>query len=132
MGGIVDSAGDELLLIRPAPGRLTASTTTATITAGGNGAAFSLAEHRSVALYADTTMATGTLTVFLDEKTPGGGWVSVSGASALLTITAAGAAAAWVGPGLATNVLLADTVRLRWAVAGGSPSFTLTLSVIGE
>lgn len=132
MSGLVDGDGQELVLTRPAPGRLSVYSHAATITAGANGTQFDLTSHRSVALYADTTAVTGTLTVFLDVKTPGGNWVSVSGASALLTITATGGAAAWVGPGLATNALLANAARLRWAVAGGSPSIATTLTVAGE
>jgi hypothetical protein len=131
MAGTVDSAGDELLLTRPAPGRLSVYTHTATITAGANGSAFSLALHRSVSVVADTTAATGSLTVFLDLETPGAEWVSVSGSTPLLTITATGGAIAWVGPGLPVNALLADWARLRW-VATSSPNFAITLSVLGE
>ena len=47
-------------------------------------------------------------------------------------LSAAGQISLSVGEGLTTAAALGSTVRLRWAITGGTPSFTFSVSVVGK
>lgn len=69
------------------------------------------------------------ITFILEHQVAGDAWAVVHTFAA---ITAVGSAQAHVGRGLPTNVVLTGKVRLRWTVAGTTPSVTFTARIVGR
>ena len=72
---------------------------------------------------------TPTLDLYLEHLGADGVWYTTWHPT---QITAVGTASTSVGPGAATPAVLTQTVRLRWAVGGTTPSFTFSASIIAR
>lgn len=66
---------------------------------------------------------------FLERLNMDGNWYLVWAST---SITGPGAASTSVGPGCATNAVLGQQVRLRWAVTGAGGGVTATGGMIGR
>lgn len=105
-----------------------------TQTAGGSTGPFSVGQYRELLLFLVVTAASGTgqqLNVFLDTSPDGGTtWVQAiqlgatniaAAVTALQSMAAAGSSGAF-----------GDTIRIRWTIAGTTPSFTFAVTAIGK
>lgn len=92
----------------------------------GTGAVSTLAVDVSVTAVAGTAP---TLNLFADRLGADGVWYQMWASA---QITAAGVASTAIGPGLAIAQSFGATCRLRWTIAGTTPSFTFSASIIGR
>lgn len=102
------------------------------ITANGNSADFDVSDLHELAVVVDVTAATGTtptLDIYVESKDANGVYYTLWHPA---QIVAAGLVSTSIGDGLATNQAIGDTVRVRWAVTGTTPSFTTSISVEGK
>lgn len=72
---------------------------------------------------------TPTLDVFVEGLDANGVWFTLWHPT---QITGAIATAQSIGPGGQTPLLVPDTIRVRWVIGGTTPSFTFSISVIGQ
>ena len=99
---------------------------------GGSGSITVPLAVEMLAVDANVTAASGTsptLTFYLERQGSDGVWYQVWASSA---ITAAGTASTSVGPGCTVGAVLTGMVRLRWVIAGTTPSFTFSASMVGR
>ncbi|MCL8207184.1 MAG: hypothetical protein K6V97_03800 [Actinomycetia bacterium] len=103
-----------------------------TLTANGTSGSLAVGTFTELALDIDVTAVSGTsptLNFVLNRIGPNGNAYQIwAGAQ----ITATGSQSASIGAGLTTNVSFGATVELVWTVGGTSPSFTVTLSIVGK
>lgn len=102
------------------------------ITANGNSGDLAVAGLKYAVLTVDATAVSGTtptLDVYLDRKGPDGNYLAIAH---LTQITSVEDEEASVGPGLTNTEMLGETVRIRWVVGGTTPSFTASISLVGE
>ena len=108
------------------------SVATTTITANGNSGSLAVGAYRELALDITVSAVSGTsptLNFVLNRIGANGNAYAVwTGAQ----LTAAGVQSASIGAGLAINVSFGATAELVWTVGGTSPSFTVTLSLLGK
>lgn len=102
------------------------------LTANGTSGALAVGAFTELALDIDVTVVSGTsptLQFTLNRIGPNGNafplWTSAQ-------LTAAGSVSASIGAGLTTNVSFGAAVELGWTVGGTSPSFTVTVSLVGK
>lgn len=79
----------------------------------------------------DVTAVSGTtpsMTVIVERQELDGNYYPIYTSSA---ITATGLTTTSIGPGLTTNAELSGTFRVRWTITGTTPSFTLSINVMG-
>lgn len=126
--------------------------------ATGNGGGIPVAGIKAMAVYADVTNASGTLTIFLQSSVDGGTtWFDLmhDGSLALAATAAEGTHThPAISSGSGTNTgggrniassitatgkfyakyaaAIGDMVRAAWVISGGSPTFTFSVKAIGE
>jgi hypothetical protein len=86
---------------------------------------------RRIAVDVNITAVSGTsptIQFFIDRKDIFGNYYNIWQSS---TFSAAGQASTTIGAFAAINQALGATVKLRWTVAGTSPSFTFSASIVG-
>ena len=102
------------------------------ITANGSSADINVAGLTHAVLTVDATAVSGTtptLDLYLDRKGPDGNYLFIAH---LTQLTAVGDEEASIGPGATITEVLGETVRVRWVVGGTTPSFTASISLVGE
>lgn len=108
------------------------SQASAAYTASGNLPPVLPVAYPTIAVDVNVSAVSGTspsLSLFLERLGGDGVWYAVWSPTA---ITAVGAASTSVGPGCATQEVLTNQIRLRWAITGTSPSFTFSVSIVGR
>lgn len=132
--------------------------TSAAQTATGNGGGTSVSGIKALAVFADVSNASGTLTLFLQSSSDGGNtWFDLmhDGVLALAATAAEGthshpaiSSGSGTNTGGARNIAssitatgkfyakyagaIGDLVRPAWVISGGSPTFTFSVKAIGE
>ena len=104
----------------------------AALTASGVAGTFHVRAMTTLAIDVSVTAASGvtpTLDVYVERLGNDNVWYTVSHPA---QITAVGAMSLNIGPGCTVGAVLTDQVRLRWLVAGTTPSFTVSASVYGR
>lgn len=142
LGGQVrlDSARNQFaaLVVVRAPvillGPATAATLNSPITGAGNTSPIDASDFEMLAVDLSVTVVGGsaspTLTMFLERQmSDGATWAAIWSPTA---ITATGVTSTSIGPGLATNAIWGQFIRLRWTISGTNPSFTLVGSIYGK
>lgn len=102
--------------------------------ASGNVSGLSVAPFREIALDVNVTAVSGTsptLQLFLDRLMADGATYSPLWQSSIIT-TAQQMPPVSIGPGCSVAHSIGLFVRLRWVIAGTSPSFTFIASIIGK
>ena len=101
---------------------------TATFTSGD----INVGDLTELAVDVSTTVVTGTtptLDIFVDRKGTDGVYYNIYHPTQVTTVTTSSGT---LGVGAGTNVSLGSLIRLRLVVGGTTPSFTLTVSLIGK
>lgn len=115
-----------------APSRL-ALLAAGTRTAGANAAAIDVSKFKEMLIFLAVTVATGTtpsLTVFIDASPDGGvTWAQVAAFPAVTAANVAGGLIA-TAPIQLTN--FGDTVRVRYAITGTTPSFDFAVLAVAK
>ena len=96
------------------------------------GGPFPCLAYATMAVDVNVSAVSGTspsLQLALQRRGDDGVWYPVWTPSA---VTAAGVASTSVGPGCATAAVLTDQARLLATVTGTTPSFTVSVSVVGR
>ncbi len=104
----------------------------ATYTGDGVEVLGSTSNFMYVAVDVDLTAISGTsptLTLFIERPGPDGNWDAIWSPTAL---TAVGGASTDIGPGCTTPAVITSLLRLRWVLAGTTPSVTFSASVVGR
>ncbi|MGI8828036.1 MAG: hypothetical protein ACR2JC_20885 [Chloroflexota bacterium] len=109
-------------------------------TSNGSGATVTVGQYRELVAFVQVTAVSGTspqLNVFLDASPDGGStWVQVAQlgpaniaatGAYLVTLTPGGAAG-----GSVISTGFGDTIRIRWTIAGTTPSFTFSVLAVGK
>ncbi|HZU13900.1 MAG TPA: hypothetical protein VFB58_13745 [Chloroflexota bacterium] len=103
-------------------------------TAGGSSAAYGCGNLDELLLFLNVTAASGTtpqLNVFVDTSDDGGTtWYQLAQLGPA-NITAAGQYTLALGLG-STAGPFGNTIRIRWTVAGTTPSFTFAVKAVGK
>lgn len=108
------------------------STTQAAQSAGSNSGSLDVQSVNALAIDVNISAISGagaTLTVIYERLGADGNWYPQYTSAGL---TATGNTSANVGLGATTNAVLTNTGRLRWTIAGTTPSVTFTASVVGR
>lgn len=103
------------------------------ITGSGNSGALNASSYRELDVDINITAVSGgaspSIQFFVDRQGADGNWYVIwTGA----VHSAAGSESDSIGAGLSKPVAFGSTIRVRWAVTGTSPSFTLSSSWIGK
>lgn len=73
---------------------------------------------------------TPTITIFVEGMDNEGAWYSLYAPSAISTT---GDTSQSIGPGMQSNTVIPDTVRVRWLIGGSAgQTVTCTMSLIGQ
>lgn len=102
------------------------------ITSNGNSSDLNVANYSELLIDANITAVAGTtptLQLFIDRKAADGNYYPIWNSP---SITATGQASDSIGAGLNKAQSFAGTVRVRWVLGGTTPSFTLSISLIGK
>jgi hypothetical protein len=102
-------------------------------TGSGNSADLVVGWYDELAVDVNITVITGTsptLTLFVDRKGADGIYYQVWASAQITTSTQAVSTS--IGPGCVQAHSFGATVRLRWAIGGTSPSYTMSQSIQGK
>jgi hypothetical protein len=73
---------------------------------------------------------TPSITVFVEGQDDNGVWYALYAPSAISTVSDT---AQSIGPGMQTNTVIPETVRVRWTIGGSAvPTVTCTISLVGQ
>jgi hypothetical protein len=103
-----------------------------TVTSGGNSGELSVGGQQEFAFDANISSISGasaSITFYIDRLALDGNWYSVWNSGAQ---TATGTVSASLGHGMASNVSLGSQARVRWVLAGTTPSILFSGSLIGK
>lgn len=73
--------------------------------------------------------STPSMTLYVDRLGIDGNWYNIWTSAAQ---TAAGVVSVSIGPGCTVTHVFGTAARLRWAITGGTPSFTFSGSIVGK
>lgn len=73
---------------------------------------------------------TPSITVFVEGQDENGVWYPLYNPSAISTVSDTSQS---IGPGMQTNTVIPDTIRVRWTIAGSAgQTVTCSMSLIGQ
>ena len=101
------------------------------LTASGVSAPIAINSVEYLAVDVSVTAVSGTtpsMLLYIERQGADGNWYPIWTSSA---ITAVGLTSTSIGSGMTIPAALGSTIRLRWAITGTTPSFTLTASLVG-
>ena len=101
-------------------------------TTNGNSLDLVCDQYDQLAFDFNVTAVSGTtpsMTVYIDRKGADGTYYPIYTSAA---ITATGVTSVSVGPGLPNNAAIGNTIRMRWAITGTTPSFTFSASILAK
>ena len=102
------------------------------LAANGNSGSLNVGNYNEMAADANITAVSGstpTLQLFIDREGADGVWYPIWQSSTLTSTTQVSTS---IGPGTNIAQFFGSTIRWRWVVGGGSPSFTLSSSIIAK
>lgn len=101
-------------------------------TASGTSGALTVGPLTTLAVDVNVSAVAGTsptLDFYLERQGADGEWYQVWHPT---QVTAAGVVTTSVGPGCTTGAVVLSTMRLRWVIAGTTPSFTWSASIVAR